>query len=268
MLSRSSLKYFTLINKLKYQINKFVRNEKNYFNLILKGVMPRPHYAFGLFFTASLANQLNIKKFSVIEFGCWQGEGLMDIEHFSEEIEKIFNVEIDIYGFEGGEGLPPPKDFKDRLYQFSQGEMKLSPDKIKKNLKKSKLIIGKFEDTVPKFMEGDFSPIGCIFNDADYYSSTSDSFKILNDYERLLPKVLLYFDDLNFSSQLTGEFGAINNFNKLNELKIEEIPELAETMALYWKKWLFLGKRFFLLHNFKNKLYNKRYINPFYKNLP
>mgnify|MGYP000294775491 CR=1 FL=1 len=50
-----------------------------------------------------------------------------------KEIEKIFNVEIDIYGFEGGEGLPPPKDFKDRLYQFSQGKWKQSQDKIKKN---------------------------------------------------------------------------------------------------------------------------------------
>ena len=54
----------------------------------------------------------------------------------------------------------------------------------------------------------------------------------------------------------------------IQQLKIEEIPELAETMALYWKKWLFLGKRFFLLHNFKNKLYNTKYNNPFYKNLP
>ncbi len=268
MLSKSSLKYFTLINKIKYQINKSIRNEKNYFNLILKGVIPRPQYAFGLFFTASLASQLNIKKFSVIEFGCWQGEGLMDLEHYSEEIEKIFKIKIDIYGFEGGEGLPPPKDFKDRIYQFSQGEMKESLEKIKKNLSRSNLIIGKFKETVPKFMESNFAPIGCIFNDADYYSSTSDSFNILNDQNKLMPKVLLYFDDLNFSSKMTGELGAINNFNKLNDLKIEEIPELAETMSLYWKKWSFLAKRFFLLHNFQHNLYNQRYQNPFYKNLP
>ena len=95
-----------------------------------------------------------------------------------------------------------------------------------------------------------------------------DSFEIFRESKHLLPKVFLYFDDLNFSSKKTGELGAINNFNANNKLQIEEIPEMAETLSLFWKKWIFLGKRFFLLHNFHHELYNKRYINPFYKNLP
>ena len=94
-----------------------------------------------------------------------------------------------------------------------------------------------------------------------------DSFEIFKESKYLLPKVFLYFDDLNFSSKKTGELGAINNFNANNKLQIEEIPEMAETLSLFWKKWIFLGKRF-LLHNFHHDLYNKRYINPFYKNLP
>ena len=62
-------------------------NEKKYFNLIAKGILPRPQYALGLFLAAAVAKQQGIQKFSVIEFGCWEGEGLIDLEHYSYEIE-------------------------------------------------------------------------------------------------------------------------------------------------------------------------------------
>lgn len=268
MISKSSQKYFTLLNQIKYRFAKLFLNEKRYFNLIAKGILPRPQYALGLFLSAAFAKEQGIKKFSVIEFGCWEGEGLIDLEHYSNEIEKIFEVSIEIYGFDGGSGMPKPKDYKDRIYQFSEGEMKFSKEENKRVLKKSKLIIGKFDETIPKFLKDKFAPIGCVFNDQDYFSSTIDSFKIFKESKNLLPKVFLYFDDLNFSSKTTGELGAINDFNINHKLQIEKIPEMAETLSLFWKKWIFLGKRFFLIHNFQHELYNKRYINPFYKNLP
>lgn len=268
MISKSSLKYFSFINRFKYFFSKIILDEKKYFNLILKGIIPRPQYALGLFLCAAIAKQQGIKKFSAIEFGCWEGEGILDLEHYSNEIEKIFDVKIEIYGFDGGVGMPKPIDFRDRLYQFSEGEMKTSNESIKDKIKRGRFIIGEFKKTVPNFLKTEFAPIGCVFNDADYFSSTKESFKIFNESKNLLPKVFLYFDDLNFSSKMTGELGAINDFNKTNLLQIEEIPEMAETMSAYWKKWLFLGKRFYLIHNFEHKLYNKRYVNPFYVNLP
>ena len=75
----------------------------------------------------------------MIEFGCWEGEGLIDLEHYSNEIEKIFEVSIEIYGFDGGSGMPKPKDYKDRIYQFSEGEMKFSKEENKRVLKKVSL---------------------------------------------------------------------------------------------------------------------------------
>ena len=267
MLSRSSLKYFTLLNRLKYLLMSINVNEKKYFNLILKGILPRPHYAFCLFMSANLASQLGYKKISALEFGCWECEGLLDLEHFAFEIEKIFNIEIEIYGFDGGEGLPKPNNYKDRLYQFSSGEMKLSKNSCVAQLKKSKLILGNFKETVPNFInENKHAPIATVFNDADYFYSTKESLEVLKNKNNL-PKVFLYFDDLNFSSSYTGELGAINDFNLNNENKIEKIPELAETMALYWKKWNFLATRFYLYHNFNHKKYDERYKNPFYTNL-
>ena len=49
--------------------------------------------------------------------------------------------------------MPAPKDYKDRIYQFSEGEMKFSKTENKEVLKKSKFIIGKFDETVPKFLK-------------------------------------------------------------------------------------------------------------------
>ena len=267
MLSNSSSKYFNLFNKLKYLLYKINENEKDFLKLVLKGVLPRPQYALGLFLSANIASQLGYKKISVIEFGCWEGEGLLDLEHYSEDIERLFNLKIEIYGFEGGEGLPKPKDYKDRVYQFTAGEMKLSKNSCIKKLKKSKIIYGNFQNTVTNFIEkGNFAPIAALFNDADYFFSTQESLKILCQKNKL-PKVFLYFDDLNFSSSLTGELGAINDFNLNNKSKIETIPELAETMSMFWKKWSFLGKRFFIHHDFNHEKYNIRYENPLYKNL-
>ena len=195
MLSRSSKKYFSIFNQIKYFISKLNINERKYFDLILRGIIPRPQYAFGIFFASSIASQLGYKKISVCEFGCWEGEGLLDLEHYSAEIEKLFNIEIEIYGFEGGDGMPPPIDYRDRAYQYSEGEMKTSKKSSLDSLKRSKLIYGNFKETVPDFIKNKkFSPIGALFIDADYFSSTKDSFKIL-DHDNKLPKVFLYFDD-------------------------------------------------------------------------
>ena len=143
--------------------------------------------------------------------------------------------------------------------------MKISNRSFVKNLKRNKFIYGDFKKTVPEFLKRkDFAPIAALFNDADYFFSTQDSLKILNQKNKL-PKVFLYFDDLNFSSSQTGEFGAINDFNIKNKSKIEKIPEFAETMSLYWKNGFF-EKRFFIHHDFHQDLYNTRYHN-FYKNL-
>ena len=50
MLSRSSKKYFSIFNQIKYFISKLNINERKYFDLILRGIIPRPQYAFGIFF--------------------------------------------------------------------------------------------------------------------------------------------------------------------------------------------------------------------------
>lgn len=264
--SYSSEKYFSLKNKIHYNFFNLFQSKTYYLNLIKKGRVPRPHYALGVFLSAHLAKQLDINKISILEFGCWKGEALFDLEIFVEDIRKIIDIEIEIYGFEGGDGLPESNDYKDRLYQFSPGEMKMGDINYFNKLKKSKIFFGEFKSTIPDFLKYDYAPIGCIFNDADYFSSTLQSFEILKNSQKLLPKTYLYFDDLNFSSAYTGELGAINKFNLSNHHKIEQIPEFSEYLSIYWKKWIFLAKRFYMLHNFDHSLYNQRYINTLLSN--
>ena len=62
----------------------------------------RPHYGHCLYETAKLATRLNYPRVSAIEFGCGGGEGLLNAEMHIEQLEKIFPVKIDLYGFDSG----------------------------------------------------------------------------------------------------------------------------------------------------------------------
>ena len=68
-------------------------------------------------------------------------------------------------------------------------------------------------------------PIAAIMNDLDYYSSTKNSFKLLNyNIEFFLPRVYCYFDDtvgseLEMYNEFTGQLAAIQDFNLSNKDK-------------------------------------------------
>ena len=70
--------------------------------------------------------------------------------------------------------------------------------KLSKKLKKTKLILGDVSKTISKFnTDYNPAPIGAIFFDLDYYTSTINAFKIFeNSDEKLLPRIICYFDDL------------------------------------------------------------------------
>ena len=67
----------------------------------------RPNYGYCIFQAARLASLLQYPKISVIEFGCGGGNGLLNAEMHINEVMKLFAVSIDLYGFDGGSGMPP-----------------------------------------------------------------------------------------------------------------------------------------------------------------
>ena len=104
---------------------------------------------------------------------------------------------IDIYGFDNAIGLPPPKDYRDCPYLWSRGSFKMDEDNLRSKLKDSKLILGDISETSKTFFEKyNPAPIGAVIYDFDFYTSTVQALKMLeNDSKFYLPRVFNYFDN-------------------------------------------------------------------------
>lgn len=226
----------------------------------LNGV-ERPHYAYGLLHAAREAKKLGIKKISAIEFGVGSGGGIIALEKIAKQITKLTNVQIDIYGFDLGKGLPKPKDYRDLAFMWKEGFFKMDRKKLEQKIKKTTtLIFGDVKKTVPQFIKKSFAPIGFIAFDLDYYSSTVDALKIFDvKNSLLLPRTFCYFDDLigddnEIYSQYTGELLAINEFNKKHSSKkLDVINGLVHKRIIKNTYWY---ENIYVLHVFNHALYN------------
>lgn len=184
-------------------------------------VFPRPHYAFCLYHAARQAHLLGLKRISAAEFGVAGGAGLIELEDLADAVEKEFPVEIEIYGFDTGGGLPEPVDFRDLPYIWKAGFYKMDQDALRKKLRRASLVLGDVKDTVPSFIENhDPAPIGAAFFDLDFWSSTSEALKIFEaPQSHMLPRVMCYCDDVISSehggllNEYVGQLAAIRGYN-------------------------------------------------------
>jgi hypothetical protein len=265
MFSTDSQKFFLNKNKLIYKRFKKNPNNKKFFDLIKKGKLPRPHYGLSLLLAAQQAKDLGLKKIKVVELGCGNLNGLIDIENYITDIKRFLDIEFEVYGFTLKNGLPDYKENNyNRLYRYQPGEYPLENKKNLKKLKFSKIYFGDIKKTIPNFLNDHKktfteSPLGVIFFDLDYYSSTKlglNLFKLSsNNY---LPRTYVYFDDHSFSTFDEGEKKAVNEFNKISKYKISDIEELAEQLSIFFNKWIFLGKRIKVINYIDNKNFNKK----------
>jgi hypothetical protein len=143
------------------------------------------------------------------------------MENLVREIRKKLGVQIRIFGFDGGEGLPGHGDYRDLPCNWRRGLYKMDVTAVRRRLPTAQLILGDVGQTVPKFIqEGDFPPIGFISFDLDYYTSTVGAFQIFDGPDhQYLPRVLSYFDDTMSGDQQyfcdeVGELLAIREFNE------------------------------------------------------
>jgi hypothetical protein len=184
------------------------------------GALKRMYYAYIIYHAAQLAARLRIPRISVIEFGVAGGNGLVWMERHAEEIEKLFPVKIEIYGFDSGVGLPSPEDYRDLPYHWKQGFFKMDVKTLQSRLKRANLVLGDVRDTAATFLDK-FSPapIGAVSHDLDFYSSTVNTFQIFNGPDKyLMPRIFNYFDDtlgheIEQLCDYTGERLAIEEFN-------------------------------------------------------
>jgi hypothetical protein len=220
-----------MINPMKAILNprstikrKWVQSYGDYESKIKLGVILRPNYGYCLYHAAKLAVKLGYKRISAVEFGVAGGNGLLAFEYHAEQICKLLPIEIEVYGFDTGEGLPEPTDYRDLLYHWQQGFFRMDVKALEAKLKRAKLILGNVSDTIGSFFEKyKPAPIGAISFDLDFYSSTRDSFAIFQGaQEFLMPRIFCYFDDtigsdVELYNDFTGQRLAINEFNNQNE---------------------------------------------------
>jgi hypothetical protein len=205
-----------------YQLGIFRRLPFRYpfWEIMWAGRHGRPPYLWGTLCAAALARQLGVPRISVLEFGVAGGNGLRALERIAAYVESLSGVGIDVFGFEGGVGLPKPKDHRDLPQLWGEGDYRVDPAQVASSLTRAKLIVGQVRDTVPRFMAEAHAPIGFISFDLDLYHSTMDAFGVFTGASAsLLPRVACYFDDIvGFShGDFNGERLAIHDFNQANE---------------------------------------------------
>ena len=214
-----------ILQQERNRLDKFAYGELNAFLLDIvqhSNGQARPNYTWAVLQAAYLAKMLGIPRISAIEFGVAGGNGLVSLEYTGREAERLLGVGVDIYGFDTGEGLPPPTDYRDLPHLYERSTYKMDQTALKARLTTAKLFLGLIKETLPTFVASKPAPIGFISVDVDLYTSTVDSLKILEvDEALLLPRIQCYFDDilaLSFAD-FNGERLAINEFNAAHQLR-------------------------------------------------
>lgn len=197
----------------------------------------RQPYAFGLNKAFQEAKKFNINKISIIEFGVAAGAGLFNLSEIAGRLSQFYNIDFEITGFDTGEGMPKPVDYRDHPEKYRYGDY--PPEKLNQNNLplKTQLRIGPISETVPKFISelNIEDKIAFVSVDVDYYSSTLDCLQICDASSRhFLPSTVFYFDDVQDidDNPFMGELLAIHEFNlkrldkkisKMNLLKNQRI---------------------------------------------
>ena len=123
---------------------------------------------------------------------------------------------------------------------------------LTEQMKRSKLIIGDVSDTVSRFAaEHKPAPIGAIFHDLDYYSSTSAALAIFDvPGEFRLPRIFNYFDDIigcetALYNNYTGELLAIEEYNGLHPAqKLASIRVFMGSVPHAWHQQIYIHHDF------------------------
>ena len=105
---------------LKYLSLKFKKFRPHYETILLEGVLE--------------AKKLGYKTVSVLELGVAGGNGIVALEKYKKKIEKITNIEINIYGFDSGGGLPETNNKYDLPFFWKTGDFKVDREKLEKSL--------------------------------------------------------------------------------------------------------------------------------------
>lgn len=190
------------------------------------GKFNKTPYALSLAHGVWQAIACGYKKITAIELGVAGGNGLRDLCVISDYLEKEFEIQIEVIGFDTGVGLPELHDYRDHPEIWHQGEFSMG-NSIDNLPNRAQLILGNVQDTIPLFASEFKDIIGFVSIDLDLYSSTVSAMPLFEmPAKRYLPATPIYVDDINVSityNPWCGESLALREFNDSHELrKFEE----------------------------------------------
>ena len=184
--------------------------------------VPRPHYLLGVIAAVTQANSEGRSNISIVEFGVASGAGLLELERYAKLVEQEYDINIKVFGFDTGCGLPNLiAEYRDHPDWWQSGDYPMSEEALRSRLTdRTKLIIGDIKNTIDQFSTYLTSPIGFIAFDLDLYSSTKNALRILNfESSTYLNRIYIYFDDIDaaHNHKYAGVLTAINEFNERDE---------------------------------------------------
>jgi hypothetical protein len=178
------------------------------------------------------------------------------LERIAARTERLSGVRVDVYGFDTGQGLPKPLDYRDLPQLWGEGFYRMDVGRLQQRLERSRLILGPVAETVPRVLaESPPSPVGFVAFDLDMYSSTRDALALFDgDASVLLPRIVCCFDDIiGYShSDFSGERLAISEFNDHHTMrKLSKIHGLR--YVVQDKIWT---EMMYMFHAFDHARYN------------
>ena len=222
-----------------------------------------PGYYFGVFEAANLARSLQVPAITAIEFGVAGGGGLLLLEKIAAIAKKRYGVEVRVFGFDSGKGLPTPIDYRDLPYVWKTGDFEMDVAALQARLTHAELIFGDVKETAAAIWENkNLPPIGFISFDLDLYTSTKAAFQIFESPtpQCFLPRTFCYFDDViapygdtvEIHCDHVGELLAIREFNEMHPyIKISQIRGLESQFGITRRLYL----KTYVTHFFQHPLY-------------
>jgi hypothetical protein len=223
------------------------------------GIFDRPYYAYGVYAAADLAKRLGVNAIEAAEFGVAGGRGLIALENIAAAVGEDLGIQISVSGFDSGDGMPAPADYRDLPHVWDKGFYVMDVPKLKARLKpETRLVLGDVGTTITSWTPN--GPVGFVAFDLDYYSSTKDAFQLFERRsETMLPRVYCYFDDILWPehalhNEWVGELCAIREFNEDHKMKKLCPIHMLRHMRPCHEAW---NEQMYVFHDFGHPLYSK-----------
>lgn len=227
-------------------LSLFVASFGNTRSKIAFDLLVRQHNAFAILNAAERARTCGFSSMTVVEFGVAAGAGLLNLCDLAKKVTSLTGVSIYIVGFDSGNGMPAPRDYRDHPEYYATGDFPMTDfEGLRSRLPdNANLIIGEISQMLPIFVASlsEAAPLGYVVLDVDFYWSSVECLKIFSGATgKYLPLVLLYADDVNYVDHNVwqGELAAIEDFNKEHDKrKIGRLNNLAQIRLFRNATWL------------------------------